>query len=802
MFVMKKLLIRLLPAIFIPVALLTADAPFETEFTSTPLMEREATMVVQLLEHAHFSKRSISDLDLEDLLTRYMAELDHARLFYTREDQRQIVERFVPELEFGIFQGNLDPAMKIFSRYKARALDRLEWVLSRLEEDFDLNTDLEYQFDRREADWPRDDTEAEQLWEKRIKHEVLQMVLDDEPVRAVLKRIEGHYEEAAAAGKAIETDSLAELFQENDQEALLTLLLERLESEDRNLSDLEADELTVLVRAKARNLEMERALERIERRYQRMKQSIGDIDAVEIQELYLTTLTKMFDPHSTFLSANTLEDFSINMRLSLVGIGAVLSSEDGYCVIRELVPGGPADLTNRLQPEDRIVAVKQENEEPVDVVDMKLRRIVNMIRGEKGTEVTLTVIPANATDPSAREEVTIVRDEVKLTARQARGRIYDFPLESGNTRSLGVIEIPSFYGSAETNTSTTEDVKELIGKMKEEGIDGLVLDLRRNGGGLLSEAINLTGLFIDAGPVVMKQDSFGNVQSDPVPRNGRVYDGSLGILVSKNSASASEIVAGALQAYERAIVVGESSTHGKGTVQAVYELGNYLGLPRTASTGTGATKMTVQKFYLPDGASTQNRGMIPDVVIPSFNDFLPIGESSLPNALAWDTLTAPNWERDKRRAGVVFPITDERREQIVEMSRERQSSLYEFVYWNENIDWFQQRQDRKSVSLNLEARRSQRESDRAFRDAMNEREDELARTHSLTYAEILLESADNGNPAYPPDPDLPDPRDLDSPDEENGNRERLDIHLRETLRVLSDLIDLEQEHRDAVAAAR
>ncbi len=800
---MKRLLIRLLPFLVLSIATLPAEPAFETEFTATPLMEREATMVVQLLEHAHYSKRSISDLDLEDLLTRYMAELDHARLFFTREDHRQIIKTFVPELEFGIFQGNLDPALKIFSRYKKRALDRLDWVLTRLDEDFDLATDLEYEFDRREAEWPSDAEAAQALWEKRIKHEVLQMVLDDEPVRTVLERIEEHYEEAEAGGDAIEVGSVADFFEETDQETLFERLLQRLEEQDRSLDALDSEELASLVRTKAKNMEMERALERIERRYQRMKQSIAEIDAAEVQEVYLTTLTKMFDPHSTFLSANTLEDFGISMRLSLVGIGAVLSSEDGYSVIRELVPGGPADLTNRLQPEDRIVAVAQENEDPVDVVDMKLRRVVEMIRGEKGTAVTLTVIPADATDPSVREEITIVRDEVKLTARQARGKIYDFPLENGDTRSLGVIEIPSFYGSAETDTSTTEDVKELIGKMKEKNIDGLVLDLRRNGGGLLNEAINLTGLFIEAGPVVMKQDSFGNVQTDPVPRNGRVYDGPLSILVSKSSASASEIVAGALQAYQRAVVVGESSTHGKGTVQAVYELGNYLGLPRSANAKTGATKMTVQKFYLPDGASTQKRGMIPDIVIPSFNDFLPIGESSLSNPLEWDTLDAANWERDKRLATVRFPITEERRERIRESSRERQETLEEFAYWNENINWFEDRQDRKSVSLNLEDRRTQRKSDRKFRDEMNEREHSLARSHAIPYTEVLLDSASEGDPAYPPDPELPDLRDIDGGGgREDGDRERLDIHLRETLRVLNDLVHLEKEHREAVAAAR
>ncbi len=802
---MKRSLLCALPLFALSLSVLRADS-FPTEFSATPMMEREATLVVQLLEHAHYSKKSVSELDMAEFLNRYMRELDHSRLFFTREDHDEIVERFAPDVEFGLFQGDLDPAFKVFSRYKARTLDRLEWILARLEEGFDLNSDMQYTPDRREADWPADGAEARELWEKRIKHEVLQMVLDDQPIRNLLDLWEERFADwRDETPKPADEDVrafLRDLLKDQERKSLFDRVSTRVDEDGSGWAALSGDEIADLLREKYRTKEMEYALERIERRYERLKQSVTEIDALEIQEVYLTTLTKMFDPHSTFLSANTLEDFGISMRLSLVGIGAVLTTEDGYCVIRELVPGGPADLTRQLQPEDRIVAVAQEDEDPVDVVDMKLRRVVNMIRGEKGTKVTLTVIPADAPDPSVREEVTIVRDEVKLTARQARGKVYDFPLENGESRSLGVIEIPSFYGSGDTDTSTTEDVKELIGQMQDMGIDGLMLDLRRNGGGLLNEAIKLTGLFIEAGPVVQIRDSSGSIRVDPVPRDGQVYSGPLGVLVSKNSASASEIVAGALQSYQRAIVVGESSTHGKGTVQAVFELSNYLRSPQGASgNGTGATKMTVQKFYLPDGASTQNRGMIPDVVIPSFNDHLPIGESSLPNAMAWDTLDGNNWERYKDRAAVSFPITSERRDRIVGASKERQDSLEEFSYWNENIKWFRDRQEQKAFALNLEKRRGQRETDREFRDTMNEIEDRLAREKEFSYTEITLSSSENDEPAYPADPEQPDPRDIEAPGADD-DRERLDIHLRETLRVLNDLVTLQREHRDSVAATR
>ncbi len=815
---MKKLLSIVLPALVLMTVSTRAES-FETEFESTSLMEREARLVVQLLEHAHYSKKTLSELDIDDLLTRYMEELDYARLFFTQEDHQQILEKFGPQVEFGLFQGDLEPAFKIFSRYKSRSQERLGWVLNRLEEDFDLSTGQAYQPDRRKADWPKNADEALELWEKRIKHEVLQMILNEEQGQNVLEIIGEKYDELSETDDEPDHETIAEIlrnaFEEKGKQDAFATIETKIAAEDLSLDELDFEEIHALVNQAMKQHEMTTALERIERRYERMDQSIEEIDAVEIQEMFLTTLTNRFDPHSTFLSADTLEDFGISMRLSLVGIGAVLTTEDGYCVIRELVPGGPADLTNRIQPEDRIVAVAQEDEEPVDVVDMKLRRVVNMIRGEKGTEVTLTIIPADAPDPSVREDVTIVRDEVKLSARQASGKVYDVPLENGETRSLGVIEVPSFYGGngsgqgGQTPTSTTEDVKELIGKMEDVGIDGLVLDLRRNGGGLLSEAVNLTGLFIDSGPVVRIRDSSGNIRVDPVKEDGVTYDGPLSVLVSKNSASGSEIVAGALQSYQRAVIVGEESTHGKGTVQAVFELGNYLPGARAGDSQIGATKLTVQKFYLPDGESTQHRGVIPDIRIPAFNDFLPIGESELPHALVWDTIDAGDWDEYKENAGVSFPLDKQRLEALVESSRKRQSELEEFQYWKDNMEWFRERQEQKTISLNLQERREQRYRDSEFREKMNATEDSLARSGRFSYREVNLDSVENDEPAYPAERTQPDPRDLDiidpedraSAEEETEDRERLDIHLRETLRVLNDLIALRKEHREAVASA-
>lgn len=537
--------------------------------------------------------------------------------------------------------------------------------------------------------------------------------------------------------------------------------------------------------------EVEEAKKNVSRRYQRLQRALWETESQEVQEIFLSALSKLYDPHSSFLSASTLEDFSISMRLSLVGIGAQLLSEDGYCTIKELIPGGPAALDNQLRPNDRVVAVAQDGEEPVDVIDMKLRRVVEMIRGKKGTTVHLTVIPAEASDSSARRTISLVRDEIRLTASRAQATIHEVPNEEGEVVPVGVISIPSFYGSVgsevpgQTKTSTTDDVEELIGRLKNAGIDALVLDLRQNGGGLLSEAIRLTGLFIETGPVVRVKSSDGGLRMDPDKNPDVAYSGPLAVLVSRNSASASEIVAGALKSYDRALVLGESSTHGKGTVQAIFELNNYPGFSNRPP--TGAAKMTVQKFYLPDGQSTQNRGVVPDISFPSFNEFLPIGEADLPNALVWDTISPGNWDEERDR----FPIRSQLQPDLVsslqKRSQQRQEELEEFQYLRRNIEWFRERQEQKAVSLNLEQRKEQKEKDSLFREKMKEVEKELA---SKEYEHRKFRFDDEPEPLE--EPESPET------DEEmeiiglgmDRSEDGLDIHLRESLRILADLIDL------------
>ena len=530
------------------------------------------------------------------------------------------------------------------------------------------------------------------------------------------------------------------------------------------------------------------AKERVRKRYERMLKNVADIENDEISELFLANVAKLYDPHSTYFSASTFEDFGIQMRLQLVGIGALLGLEDDYCVVREVIAGGPASIDGRIAPNDRILAVGQGDEEPVDIIGMKLRRIVDMIRGEKGTPVKLLIRPGDAADPSTRKEIILTRDVVNLDSARARGAIFEVPNDAGSTRPLGVISLPAFYGpdasAAGPQNSATDDVKELIRRMQEVGIDGLVLDLRNNGGGLLTEAIDLTGLFISRGPVVQVRSYYGAVKVDSDEDPAIAYAGPLAVMVSKFSASASEIVAGALQNYGRAVVVGDSHTHGKGTVQTVIEMKNLIQPLARSDTPTGATKLTIQKFYLPNGSSTQLEGVVPDIILPSHEDLLPVGERDLPNALVWDEIPTSFFDGTPLNARILEPLRA--------ASLARRAELEEFVYLTESIDWFRDLRDRKTISLNLTERLAQREADKAFEARMDE---ELERLQAANYAFTEF------NLGSPKDEDAPrpvqyddegEPIELDTEEGPEGYA-RLDIQLRETLRVLNDAVTIGQD---------
>ena len=387
------------------------------------------------------------------------------------------------------------------------------------------------------------------------------------------------------------------------------------------------------------------------RRAKRLTQTMRKLDKETILETYLNALAHVYDPHSDYMGHEQMQSFGSVMNLSLVGIGASLQSDDGYCKIREIVPGGPAARSGELKVGDRIVGVAQENGEFTDLVDMPLPQAVEMIRGQKGTTVRLTIIPATAANDATRKTISLVRDEIKLEDQQAKARIVDLPGEKGGTQRIGVIDLPGFYGGerGSSGPSATKDVARLLKKLKQEKVTGIVLDIRRNGGGSLDEAINLTGLFIPAGPVVQVRGPNGRVEVGTDDDGATFYDGPLVVLTSRFSASASEILAGALQDYGRAVIVGDPSTFGKGTVQTIMPLDQIMQHEGLMPAGDpGALKTTISKFYRPSGKSTQIEGVKSDIVLPSLTDLPEISEKEMQNPLAWDTVPSAIFANDDR----------------------------------------------------------------------------------------------------------------------------------------------------------
>jgi carboxyl-terminal processing protease len=431
------------------------------------------------------------------------------------------------------------------------------------------------------------------------------------------------------------------------------------------------------------------------RRYDRLQQTMQRLNPDEVLGLYLDALARVYDPHSDYFGREEAEDFDIEMNLSMVGIGATLETKDGYCVINDLVPGGPAARSGLLKPGDQIVAVAQAKGKAVDVVDMPLPQLVELIRGPRGSTVKLTIISAG-TPVSARKTISLVRDEIKLADQQAKASIIDMPQPTGPPIRIGLIDLPSFYGKGEEKAGgATADTARLIKKLQEKGMQGLILDLRHNGGGSLEEAVQLTGLFIPPGPVVQTLGTEGDVDIESSPEAAPLYPGPLIVLTSRMSASASEIVAGALQDYGRALIVGDTSTFGKGTVQTLVPLSQIF-----HQRGLGEVKITIRKFYRPSGASTQLKGVAADIVLPSETDLREISESKLPDALPWDILPSTAFTN----LNLVQPVLEALREK----SRARVAADPAFRLVREELALEKKNDKKLLLSLNEAIRREQK----------------------------------------------------------------------------------------------
>ncbi|NDL71572.1 carboxy terminal-processing peptidase [Vreelandella alkaliphila] len=505
----------------------------------------------------------------------------------------------------------------------------------------------------------------------------------------------------------------------------------------------------------------------LRQRYKGQLSRLRQTESEDVFGLIMSAVASTIDPHTGYLSPRQSESFDIQMSLSLEGIGAALQSDGEYVKVASLVPGGPADRAGVLEPADRIIAVGQEDGEMVNVIGMRLDNVVDLIRGPKGSVVRLDVVPAQAVDMTRSQVVEITRDTVSLEDQAASSEVIEVE-RNGQPHRIGVIDIPTFYvdfdawkAGEEEYRSTTRDVAREIEKLKQEGVEGIVLDLRNNGGGALQEANSLIGLFIDRGPTVQVRDAQGRIQLYGDTEAGTVYDGPLTVLVNRISASASEIFAGAIQDYGRGIIVG-NPTFGKGTVQTLNDLSH------------GQIKLTRAKFYRISGDSTQNRGVEPDIVFPSLIDPERIGESSLDNALAWDTVQNVQYRRYGAPESVLPALISqyEQRAQGNPNFRylERQSALAR-----------QLREQHTSVSLNREQRQRELEAQEAEKLSL---ENQRRRALGLTELEEWMDARSSA----------------DNDDEADSEEDKMPVdraHVLEAAEILLDYAHLQEERRMA-----
>ncbi|MGF6396302.1 carboxy terminal-processing peptidase [Pseudomonas plecoglossicida] len=447
-----------------------------------------------------------------------------------------------------------------------------------------------------------------------------------------------------------------------------------------------------VLRQKIAGKEPKQIQETLTKRYKNQLARLDQTRAEDIFQAYINTFAQSYDPHTNYLSPDNAENFDINMSLSLEGIGAVLQSDNDQVKIVRLVPAGPAAKTKQVAPADKIIGVAQGNKEMVDVVGWRLDEVVKLIRGPKGSVVRLEIIPAsNAPSDQTSKIVSITREAVKLEEQAAKKSVLKLK-QDGRDYKLGIIEIPAFYldfkayraGDPEYK-STTRDVKKLLTELKKEKVDGVVIDLRNNGGGSLQEATELTSLFIEKGPTVLVRNSDGRVDVLEDENPGAFYKGPLALLVNRLSASASEIFAGAMQDYHRALIIG-GQTFGKGTVQTIQPLNH------------GELKLTLAKFYRVSGQSTQHQGVLPDIDYPSIIDTKEIGESALPEAMPWDTIRP-----------VVKPAADPFKPFLTQLKAQheaRSDKDAEFTYIRDRLALTQKLMNEKTVSLNEQDRRA------------------------------------------------------------------------------------------------
>ena len=526
--------------------------------------------------------------------------------------------------------------------------------------------------------------------------------------------------------------------------------------------------------------EDEAIIETLDDRYKNLDRRISELNSDDIFQFFMNAFAQSIEPHTAYMSPRSSENFEISMKLSLEGIGALLGRENEYTSIARVVTGGPADKDGRLKAGHRVTAVGQgQDGKMVDVIGWRVDDVVDLIRGPKHTVVRLEVFHEDTGFDGPTEIIDIVRDEVKLEEQAAKSRIIEVPGEGEEMVKVGVIDLPVFYldfsGRAKNlpdYRSSTRDVRRLINEMKAEGIKGLLIDLRDNGGGSLLEATTLTGLFIDEGPVVQVKNSSGRISTEEDTDPGMAWDGPMAVLVNRYSASASEIFAAAIQDYGRGLIIGET-TFGKGTVQNLVDLDDYA--PSGENGKMGQLKITMAQFFRVDGGSTQNRGVEPDIKFPSAGDPEDYGERSLDNALPWTSIPSADYKREGEM-GQMMAVADFR-------YRGRIGDDQEFGWLLADVDEFNENKDKKEISLLESVRREELDKDKAKREA---------RKAALGENGPLLEDSDAlADAGVPPEATVDDTDEADS--EEHEDDDRPDLLLRESARIVGDMVELNSD---------
>jgi carboxyl-terminal processing protease len=671
---MKRVFLTVLGAVVVGLTLCADVLPKKT-FMPQPYYGEIAQKVARMLPAAHLLQHPLNDEMSQKAWTNLIESLDADHSYFLRSD----IESFTNmefQIDDAVKAGDVSFPYEVYRVFCERVEDRYVFVTNLLQKGFTFTENETYSWKRKDVPWPATPAERDEIWRKRIKNEYLMQVISRE----------------------LEMESASNVV----QKAAVT------------------NPVPVAAGASVTNAPVLTPKDNIATRYKQYMMVIQDMDEEAILQRYLSSVAMAYDPHSDYMSPMRKEDFDIDMNLSLCGIGAQLRSEDGTAKIVEVIPGGPADRDKRdirLIPGDKIIGVGQGNGAIEDIIHLPLNKAVRKIRGEKGTKVVLNVIPASDPSGTRTKKVDLLRDEVKLEEQAATGRVARVTLKDKRIRPMGVIRLPAFYGTMDKRPnqpgfrSATLDVAKLIAGFNGDNVSGLILDLRNNGGGSLREAVSLTGLFVRSGPVVQVREQ-RQIMVLPVPNMDPVmaFRKPMVVLINRTSASASEIVAGALQDFGRAIIIGDTQSHGKGTVQTVMPMGTEK---------LGSMKVTTASFYRITGASTQRKGVSSDIVIPSMLDGLDIGEDKLPGALPWTQV----------ESALFIPVSDVVKfvPQLKEMSAKRLSSNSRYARYCAMVRHVQEVNEKTELPLEMNARRKIMKAENEMRKLEDEESDTLSK---------------------------------------------------------------------------